>query len=563
MADATADHVIDKTYSTLKLLSDKNTNLVDLTQGSFIIQGGGAVGRDFFIAGDLTVLGTATIGTNSNATQLQGVPISAVAPVGRDLLQYNAGTNQWEPTANIVMAGDLTANNLTVNGTLTYINTVDLSVADNIIVVNSNEVGAGVTLGIAGLEVERGTLANYQIIFDEASASTRVGVIGTLQAVATREDTPVNTGVAVWNSVTRRFETSLNLLYTPGTTTLSSVNAIFTGNGTVSGTFNNSTVVALTDYTVVVPVGNGTRIGAASNTLSQPKSAVLGGASNAVSALGATITGGEFNTASANYSMVAGGYSNTASGMYSFASGRSSTANMNYSVAMGYNATNNFTGSFCFSDGTGTATANSVANEFAVRASGGFKLFSDLNALPTAGLKIAASGSKWTKHNGANMDANAVEIQTVAVSAVAPILGQYLIYDGVTWTPTTVSGAFTAVWTTFVLTPSTNVTVVPFTLRDARYFSITPGGTFITVSIDLRMTPIASSDTIEFTGLPSAANTVIGSFVANPVLIQRTSDNNYSLGELSILHGTTVLKIKSIFTLGITYDIRGQISYCI
>ena len=563
MASASNVHIIDKVYSSLHLLSDKNTNSVDLTEGSLILLGGAAISQDLFIQGNLTVTGTATIGTNSNATKLQGVDISITPPVANDILQYNGISGKWEPTSNVVLSGNLTANNLTVNGTLTYINTTDLSIADNLIVLNANEAGAGVTLLISGIEIDRGTLTNYQIIFDEPTGTTRVGVIGSLQAVATRQDTPIDTGVATWNTAAGRFDTYATLTYDSVLTTLSTTTGIFGGNVTVTGTLFNSTVVASTDYFVTVPVGNGIRMGAASNTLSQPKGLVIGGASNTVSALGATVTGGEFNTASGNYAIAAGGYNNLASGMYSFAAGQSCSANMNHSFALGFSAINNFTGSFCFSDGTGTVTANSAANEFAVRGSGGIKLFTDTNLLPTAGLKIAASGSKWVKHNNSNMDANAVEIQAISVSAAVPTNGQYLMYNGAVWIPTTLSGVFTATWTTFTLTPSTNVTVVPFTLRDARYFSITPGGTYVTVSFDLRMTPIASGDTIEFTGLPFVANTVVGSFVANPVLIQRTSDSNYSVGEISILHGTSILKIKSIYTLGLTYDIRGQISYSI
>jgi len=563
MAGASNVHIIDKTYSSLRLLSDKNTNSLDLTEGSLILQGGGAIAQDLFIQGNLTVVGTATIGTNSNATKLQGVPISITAPVGNDILQYNGISGEWEPTSNVVLSGDLTANNLTVNGTLTYVNTTDLEIADNIIILNANEAGAGVTLLVSGIEIDRGSLTNYRIVFDETTASTRIGLIGSLQAVATREDTPIDTALAVFSSVTGRFDTHATLTYDNTLTTLTTVTGIFNNNVTVTNTLYNSTVTASADYVVTVPALNGIRMGASTNALSQPKGAVIGGASNTVSAIGATIVGGEFNTASGNYAITAGGYNNLASGMYSFAAGQSCSANMNHSFALGFGAINNFTGCFCFGDGTGTVTANSAANEFAVRGSGGIKLFTDVNLLPTAGLKIAASGSKWVKHNNSNMDANAVEIQAVSVSAAVPTNGQYLMYNGSVWIPTTLSGVFTAVWTTFTLTPSTNVTVVPFTLRDARYFAITPGGTYVTVSFDLRMTPIASSDTIEFTGLPFAANTVVGSFVANPVLIQRTSDSNYSVGEISILHGTSVLKIKSVYTLGLTYDIRGQISYSI
>ena len=58
---------------------------------------------------------------------------------------------------------------LTVNGTTTTLDTDNLNVTDNIISVNNGETGAGVTLGSAGLEVDRGTADNTQWIWDETT----------------------------------------------------------------------------------------------------------------------------------------------------------------------------------------------------------------------------------------------------------------------------------------------------------------------------------------------------------------------------------------------------------
>jgi len=70
---------------------------------------------------------------------------------------------------SLVITGDLT-----VNGVNTIVNTTTLTVEDNQVVLNSGEVGAGVTAGISGLLVERGTLTDAQIYFDEASDKWRV-----------------------------------------------------------------------------------------------------------------------------------------------------------------------------------------------------------------------------------------------------------------------------------------------------------------------------------------------------------------------------------------------------
>jgi hypothetical protein len=63
--------------------------------------------------------------------------------------------------------------NLTVLGTQTTVNSTDMSVSDNTITVNKDETGAGVTLGTAGLIVERGTLPNASLIWNESATQWR------------------------------------------------------------------------------------------------------------------------------------------------------------------------------------------------------------------------------------------------------------------------------------------------------------------------------------------------------------------------------------------------------
>lgn len=63
---------------------------------------------------------------------------------------------------NVVVTG-----NLQVQGTTTTVESADLNVEDNIITVNYGETGAGVTLNTAGLQVDRGTVVDAQLVFDE------------------------------------------------------------------------------------------------------------------------------------------------------------------------------------------------------------------------------------------------------------------------------------------------------------------------------------------------------------------------------------------------------------
>lgn len=141
-----------------------------------------------------TFTGTATIPTLSctvTAT-LQALTVTAAATVGGDLTV----------TGNLTITG-----NMTVNGTTVTVNATTVEVADNVMLLNNGEVGAGVTAGSSGIEVDRGSETNYQFIFRESDDTFVVGQVGLLQAVATREDTPTDNAVAVWDAATSKFET--------------------------------------------------------------------------------------------------------------------------------------------------------------------------------------------------------------------------------------------------------------------------------------------------------------------------------------------------------------------
>ena len=78
-------------------------------------------------------------------------------------------TNKINSSANITLSTNTVYvdGNLVVGGNTTSVTKTDLSISDNIITVNTGEVGAGVTLNTAGLAVDRGSLANVSIVWDE------------------------------------------------------------------------------------------------------------------------------------------------------------------------------------------------------------------------------------------------------------------------------------------------------------------------------------------------------------------------------------------------------------
>jgi len=159
-------------------------------------------------------------------------------------------------TNDVIINGDLF-----VNGSQTIVNSTTVSTCDNVLFLNAGEPGAGVTNISAGLLVDRGSLTNYAIIFDELSDGFKIGEVNDLQMVATREDSPLNGGVAIWNHTEYRFDTTdkydtniqnITANYTLLSTTAgltanlqSQINnaVLLTGDQTISGTktFNSST----------------------------------------------------------------------------------------------------------------------------------------------------------------------------------------------------------------------------------------------------------------------------------------------------------------------------------
>jgi hypothetical protein len=82
-------------------------------------------------------------------------------------------TNKIAPSANITLATNTVfiQGNLYVGGNATAVTKTDLNITDNIITVNAGETGPGVTLNTAGLAVDRGSLANVSIVWNETTGA--------------------------------------------------------------------------------------------------------------------------------------------------------------------------------------------------------------------------------------------------------------------------------------------------------------------------------------------------------------------------------------------------------
>ncbi len=181
-----------------------------------------------------------------------------------------------------------------------------------------------------------------------------------------------------------------------GTSQQSSANFNISGNGTIGGNsiVNGSLLVKGSSATTPIS-GAGTRMmfvpslgafraGAVDGT--QWDNANIGLYSFAggfdVKATGqSSVVIGASSRATNSYS-TAIGTSNEALGYSSTAFGTSNTASGNYSTTLGYLAnTDSMTGSFAYGDGS-TNTVNDAANQFMVRASGGYKFFDDATVTP-------------------------------------------------------------------------------------------------------------------------------------------------------------------------------------
>jgi hypothetical protein len=163
-------------------------------------------------------------------------------------------------------------------------------------------------------------------------------------------------------------------------------------------------------------VAGGTR-----NTASGFGAFVGGGAGNTASAAHAAINGGINNSASGIYASVAGGQSNSAAGAFASVPGGSfNAAAGDYSVAAGRNAGIDpaHGGTFLFADANEFPFSSAAPNEFAVRATGGVRLISGIDAEgnPNAGVLLEPGSGSWATLS--DRDAKA---------AFAPVDGQMIL----------------------------------------------------------------------------------------------------------------------------------------
>ena len=109
-------------------------------------------------------------------------------------------TNATSTLHSATVTNDLTIQgNLTVTGTTTTVNTETVSIADNIIVLNSN--AAATPTENAGFEIERGSLTNVSLLWDEATDDWKMSN-GSIEHYLAGELVSGNAGIGVVQDAT-------------------------------------------------------------------------------------------------------------------------------------------------------------------------------------------------------------------------------------------------------------------------------------------------------------------------------------------------------------------------
>ena len=138
----------------------------------------GGDGSLSYSAGVITYTGPSDTETRAHFSGGTGVSITdGVVAIGQAV----------STTSNVTFNDAIVNGNLTVNGTTTTVNTETLNLADNQIVLNSNETGTPTQNG--GIEIERGTDTNKTLVWNETDDKWTVGsetfVAGTFEGSVT------------------------------------------------------------------------------------------------------------------------------------------------------------------------------------------------------------------------------------------------------------------------------------------------------------------------------------------------------------------------------------------
>jgi hypothetical protein len=207
-ADSDLSIAVTGTDVIIKNITSNGDLLLSVNDGGVqttVITLDGATGKGLINADPTANLGIATKQYVDAATSSGGagsfstVTTTGTASIGTNLTVMGTSTL----TSDVTIGG-----NLTVSGTTTTINTETINLADNIVLINSNEAGTPSQNG--GIEIERGTATNKTFLWDETNDNWTVGsetiVAGIFSGTASQ---------AQYADLAERFEA--DGVYMPGT----------------------------------------------------------------------------------------------------------------------------------------------------------------------------------------------------------------------------------------------------------------------------------------------------------------------------------------------------------
>ena len=197
-------HLTSSEYSNVSAdtLSNTYTTILDFTGHTHPVSG--VTSLQGILDGKADLTGS----TFTGLVSFTGISTDNLTATTLDLTGniINSLTNDVLINNNLKVTGDVI-----LSGSAITTNTDQLLIRNNILSINYNDSGDTVTRGSAGIEIGRGTGDTYNLLFIESADTFNIGFINKLQPVATREELPLDHGVAIWDNSTNKFNTTTNL----------------------------------------------------------------------------------------------------------------------------------------------------------------------------------------------------------------------------------------------------------------------------------------------------------------------------------------------------------------